>query len=156
MFTWTVFDRLKYGLSRLTFGMATWRGLDAQKLAAETAASGKTAAVVACRFPPGFGGGPHAANEWRQVAVTFAHTDIEFGVGANRKPSVVEVSEGTHRLRVAHNGPPPYFETTVDVSAGQTVLIEVQPASKRAWFRPRPARLLVKSGNDESVAEHDL
>ncbi len=52
VFSSTVLDRVKYGLSRLTYGMATWCGLDARKLAAEVSAAGRTAVVVACRFPP--------------------------------------------------------------------------------------------------------
>ncbi len=130
MFTWTAFDRLKYGLSRLTFGMATWRGFDAHKLAAETAVSGLTAVIIACRFPPGFGAGPSARPEWREVSVTLGDTMVVFQVVGRRKPYVVEVEAGTHRLRIAHDGPPPSFETTIEVADGQTLLMRYyRPAS---------------------------
>ncbi len=156
MFTWTAFDRIKYRLSRLSFGLATWSGLDARKLAAETAASGMTGAVIACRFPPGFGAGPRAAPEWSEVVVTLGDTAHRFNAGGRRKPYVVEVEPGTRRLRVAHNGPPPTHETTFEVAAGQTLLIEVLPASEWASKQIRHARLRIRSSDDQLVLEADI
>ena len=152
-FSWTAFDQLKYRLSRLSYGMATWRGLDARKLVAETAASGRTAAVIACRFPPAFGSGPRAAPDWREVSVTLGDTTHSFHVGGRRKPYLLEVEPGTHRLRVAHNGPPPTYETTIEVVAGQALLIEVLPASVWAWKQIRPARLRIRGGDGHVVLE---
>ncbi len=156
MFTWTAFDRLKYGLSRLTFGMATWRGFDAHKLAAETAVSRLTAMIIACRFPPGLGAGPSARPEWREVSVTLGDTMVVFHVVGRRKPYVVEVEAGTHRLRIAHDGPPPSLETTIEAADGQTLLIEVLPASEWGRKQVRRARLRIWSGRDQLVVEHDL
>lgn len=155
MFTWTAFDRLKYLLSRLTYGMVSWRGLDARKLAAQTSATGRTAVVVACRFPPGFKGS-HATTEWRRVRMRIGDTEIPFELHGTRKPRVIDVPTGRHRLRVEHDGPPPSFETDFDIEAGQTLLVEVLPERQLGWTRFQPARLRVRSGNRLVVAAHDL
>lgn len=156
VFSWTAFDRLKYGLSRLSFGIATWRGLDARKLAAGSSAAKRTAVVVSCRFPPPAAKGPHATQEWHEVRVRIGDVELRFEQYGNRKPRVVDVHPGTHRLRVEHDGPPPSFETDLDVDAGQTLLIEVRPATRWILFGTTTPRLRVRSGDDQLVAEHDL
>ena len=152
MFTWTTVHRLQYRLSRLSYGMATWRGLDARKLAAEAASSGLTAAVITCRFPPGFQG-PHAAKEWRRVAVKLGGADLRFEDFGRTKPTVIEIPAGGHQLRIEHDGPPPSFETSLDIAPRQILLIEVLPATEWAWFQLRPARVRIRSGDDQVICE---
>ena len=154
MFTLTMLDGVKYRLSRLTYGMATWRGDDARRLAAECSAAGRTVVVIGCRFPPG-AQGPSATTEWKRVRVYVAGTEVTFESAGPKQPQAVEVEPGSCDVRIEHDGPPPSFETTITVDEGRAVLVEIFPAWVHLW-RTAPPKVRIWSGDDRLEAEHEL
>ena len=48
--------------------------------------------------------------------MTLGDTTHRLRSEGRRKPYMVEVEPGTHQLRVAHDGPPPTYETTIEVA----------------------------------------
>lgn len=156
VFTLTTLDRVAYRLSRLSYGIASWRGFDARRLAAAASVAGRTAVVVSCRFPPSVGPGPHASSDWKRVRVFVADEVVGFDVSGPRWSRTCDVAPGIARLRVEHDGPPPSFETEITIEEGQTLLVEVLPSSQRLWFEPTVARLRIWSGDDDLDVEYEL